>query len=102
MPYPTGVSPDSRRINGAVQPRYVRLLHSRFPHAQRIADELLIRSKIFRDLVEEYGMCADALERISREDTNTLLLDRYTALRFELERALLRYMLGEPRNDDPP
>lgn len=102
MPYPTGVTPSSRRINVALPPRYVRLLHSRFPHAQRIAAELLIRSEIFRELVEKYGMCADALDRISREGTNTLLLDRYTALRFELERLLLRYLLGEPRNDDPP
>lgn len=101
MPHSTDVDPESRRgINDALPSRHVDLLHTRFPHLQRIADELLNRSKTFRDLVEEYGMCAEALDRISREGPCTLLLEQYASLRFGLEHALLQCLADQRRNDD--
>lgn len=101
MPHSTDVDPESRRgINDALASRHVDLLHTPFPHLQRLADELLDRSKTSRDLVEEYGMCSEALDRISREGPSTLLLEQYTSLRFGLERAPLQCLADQRRNND--
>lgn len=91
-----------RSIQVALESRYVDLLHTRFPSVQEIADELLDASQAFRDLVEEYGWCADALDRLSMESVSTpILLEHYTTLRFALERELLQYMVDHSHRDDP-
>jgi hypothetical protein len=101
MPHPRVADPKSMHgLYDALASRYVDLLHARFPHVQPIADELLARSQTFRNLVEEYGMCADALDRLSHEDASPLLLDQYTALRFDLEHVLLQYLAEQWRSDD--
>jgi hypothetical protein len=100
MPHPTGADGDSRcDTYGTLAFRHVDLLHTRFPHVQPIADELLSESHTFRYLVEEYGVCADALDRCSQEGASTALLDQYTTLRFVLERVLLQYLRDHRRND---
>jgi hypothetical protein len=101
MPYPTSAQKESgASAYGTLECRYVDLLHTRFPHVQAIADELLSRSQSFRELVEEYGVCADALDRCSKEGTGTALLEQYTMLRFALERVLLQYIKDHRHSDD--
>jgi hypothetical protein len=78
----------------------VDLLHSRFPDVQPIAEELLSQSESFCELVEEYGVCADALDRCSKEGASASLLGQYTTLRFALERVLLQYIKDHRDSDD--
>lgn len=90
---PADATPTRRSIDEVLAPQYVDLLHVRFPQVRAIADELLGRSQVFRDLVEQYGMCADALDHLSkRVGGMPLALEHYTSLRFDLEIMLLRYM----------
>jgi len=101
LPYSTGA--DSEATGSACASlacRYVDLLHTRFPHVQPIADVLLSESRSFRELVEDYGVCADALDRCSKEGASTALLEQYTTLRFALERVLLQYIKDHRDSDD--
>jgi hypothetical protein len=101
MPHPTGADNDSTdSARGTIACRYVDLLHTRFPYVQPIADELLSESESFCELVEEYGACADALDRCSKEGAGTALLEQYTTLRFALERVLLQYIKDHRHSDD--
>lgn len=100
MPNPTRVNNDSTS-NGshALAYRHVDLLHTRFPDVQDIADELLGKSEPFRALVEDYGMCADALERCAKDGAGRSL-EQYTTLRFTLERVLLQYIKDHRHDED--
>jgi hypothetical protein len=101
MPYPTSADKESTgTAYGALEYRYVDLLHTRFSHVQAITDELLSHSESFCELVEEYGLCADALDRCSKEGASTALLEQYTTLRFALERVLLQYIKDHRDGDD--
>jgi hypothetical protein len=101
MPYQSGAGRGSTgSVYGTLACRYVDLLHTRFPHVQPIADELLSESDSFCDLLEEYGVCADALDRCSKEGASTALLEQYTTLRFALERVLLEYIKDHRHSDD--
>lgn len=100
MPHPTGADRESRRsIPDMPALKYLDLLHARFPHARLITDELLKGSQTFCDLVEDYGQCAEALDRCSIEGASTQLLNQYTRLRFTLERVLLQYIKDYRRDD---
>jgi hypothetical protein len=101
MAYPTSAEVESTgSAHGALECGYVDLLHTRFPHVQPITDELLSHSESFCELVKEYGVCADALDRCSKEGASTALLEQYTTLRFALERVLLQYIKDHRPSDD--
>lgn len=101
MPHPTGANKYSPGISrGSLAYRHVELLHTRFPDVQAIAEELLGRSETFRTLVENYGVCADALDRCREDPANRTLLEQYTTLRFALERVLLQYIKDHRQDDD--
>jgi hypothetical protein len=98
MSHPTSFGPGTkRRINGALFSRYVNLVRTRFPEVREIADELLDSSQTFRALVEEYGMCVEALESFSRNGSDKQVVEQYMALRFDLERALLECIVEQRR-----
>ena len=101
MPYQSGAGRGSTgSVYGTLACRYVDLLHTRFPHVQPIADVLLSESRSFRQLIEDYGVCADALDHCSKEGASTSLLEQYTTLRFALERVLLQYIKDHRDRDD--
>ena len=101
MPSPTSADIESTgSVHGALECRYVDLLHLRFPHVQPITDELLSHSDSFCELVKEYGVCADALDRCSKEGASSVLLEQYTTLRFTLERVLLHYIRDHRHSGD--
>jgi len=75
---------------GSVPKRYVEIVHELFPHMRSVLDRVLEQSEPFRDLVEEYGVCTDVLERQhSRAEPQ---VREYTALRLRLESELLEYL----------
>jgi hypothetical protein len=101
MPYPISAGKESTgSAIDTLECRYVDLLHTRFPHVQPITDELLGHCESFCELVKEYGVCADALDRCSQEGASTALLEQYTTLRFALERVLLHYIRDHRHSDD--
>jgi len=94
--------PSSSRPSGEDLPseRYLNLLHERFPHVKAVMDELLKHSPTFRDLVDEYGACADVLDRFASYRSATSLLQEYGSLQLRLERELLQYIQNYPGTDD--
>ena len=72
--------------------RSVQLLIERFPHVHAVALRLLDQHEAFRDLLEEYEVCSDVVERLSRTGAGSAMFKEYTALRLRLEGELLRYI----------
>ena len=67
-----------------------------FPHLRERVACLFDRDEIFRDLCEDYEVCAQAL---SQQERNEDLRREYAALRLRLETELLGYLheAEEPR-----
>jgi hypothetical protein len=60
-----------------------------FPHLRDQVACLFERDDIFRELCEDYEVCAQAL---SRQESNEGLRHEYAALRLRLETELLAYL----------
>jgi len=60
-----------------------------FPHLRERVTCLFERDEIFRELCDDYGVCAEAL---ARQESNEDLKREYAALRLRLETELLGYL----------
>ena len=60
-----------------------------FPHLRERVACLFERDEIFRELCEDYEVCAQAL---ARQESNEDLRREYAALRLRLETELLAYL----------
>ena len=67
-----------------------------FPHLRERVACLFERDEIFRELCDDYEVCAEAL---ARQESNEDLKREYAALRLRLETELLGYLheAEEPR-----
>lgn len=75
---------------GSVPKRYVENVRSLFPHMRSVLERVLAESEPFRDLVEEYGVCTEVLER--QQSRTEPQAREYAALRLRLESELLQYL----------
>jgi hypothetical protein len=75
---------------GSVPKRYVEIVHTLFPHMHSVLDRVLAESEPFGDLVEEYGVCTEVLER--QQARNEPQAREYAALRLRLESEILQYL----------
>ena len=92
MPEHEDIDDDSRESyrEGGLPKRYVDMAHALFPHMRSVLDRVLEQSEPFRDLVEEYGVCTEVLER--RQGRSEPPINEYAALRLRLECELLQYL----------
>lgn len=70
-------------------PPSLELVSRQFPHLRDKVACLFDRDDVFRELCEDYGACAEALER---QPASEALRREYTALRLRLETELLEYL----------
>jgi len=75
---------------GSMPKQYVEIVHQLFPHMRRVLDRALNESEPFRDLVEEYGVCTEVLER--QQHRAEPQAREYAALRLRLESEILQYL----------
>jgi len=75
---------------GSMPKRYVAIVHTLFPHMRSVLDRVLAESEAFRDLVEEYGVCTEVLER--QQVRTEPQAREYAALRLRLESEILQYL----------
>jgi hypothetical protein len=80
---------ESYRLS-AMPKHYVENVHRLFPHMRRVLDRALHDSEPFRDLVEEYGVCTEVLER--QQFRTEPQAREYAALRLRLESEILQYL----------
>jgi hypothetical protein len=67
----------------------LRLVSEQFPHLRQQVACLFERDAIFRELCDDYEVCAQAL---SRQGSHEDLRREYAALRLRLETELLSYL----------
>jgi hypothetical protein len=67
----------------------LEVVSRQFPHLRDKVACLFDRDDVFRELCEDYAVCADALARQPASDG---LRHEYTALRLRLETELLEYL----------
>jgi hypothetical protein len=67
----------------------LELVSEQFPLLRERVAWLFERDDVFRELCEDYGICAEALER---QPASEGLRHEYTALRLRLETELLEYL----------
>jgi hypothetical protein len=70
------------------------LLRERFPHINGLSLRLLERDETFRELCEEYVVCTEVVERLTRSGSDEAMRREYSALRLRVERELLDYISG--------
>ena len=78
----------------------LKLVSERFGQVREPAARLFERDEDFRELCEEYAMCAQAVTRLdSGSASSEELRNEYTALLLRLEHELLRYLEEHPQRD---
>lgn len=75
----------------------LELVSRQFPHLQDRVACLYDRDDVFRELCEDYSICAEALER---QPASEGLRHEYAALRLRLETELLEYMNDTERRGE--
>lgn len=74
----------------------LELVSRQFPHLQDRVACLYDRDDVFRELCEDYAICAEALER---QPASEGLRREYTALRLRLETEVLEYLSDDARHE---
>jgi hypothetical protein len=78
-----------------------RAANDRFPHVRERLMRLIDRDESFRDLCEEYEVCAETVVRLASGGVESAgIRMEYGALLLRLERELLRYLEEHPDRGD--
>jgi len=75
----------------------LEVVSRQFPHLRERVACLFDRDDVFRELCDDYAVCAEAL---AQQPASEGLRREYTALRLRLETELLEYMNDSERRGD--